>query len=97
MFLSPGPYGPTRVLSCFCAPLYPPTLATPNSSLLSVTVRAHVVIASAAHTLQPFPLLSLRHFRSFFLQDMSFPALDDDFSKRIGAADSLDELKTKIR
>jgi len=26
-----------------------------------------------------------------------FPALDDEFSKKIGAADSLDELKTKIR
>lgn len=31
------------------------------------------------------------------MQDMMFPALDDEFSKKIGAADSLDDLKAKIR
>lgn len=31
------------------------------------------------------------------LKDTTFPALDDDFAKKIGAAESLADLKTKIR
>ena len=77
-----------RVLVCMCV------LGTAVCVLRLLSVRSYYLILQVAE---------LRGVEAIFdvtikgLKDTTFPALDDDFAKKIGAADSLADLKTKIR